>query len=56
MVGKNVPSNLMIGSENNPIGKVTDFTLTIADILGFKDQVKSAGIIDPDARSLFDRI
>jgi hypothetical protein len=56
MVGQNVPSNLMVGSEANPIGKVTDFTLTIADILGFKDEVKSAGIVDPDALSLFDRI
>ena len=56
MVGKNVPSNLMVGSEINPIGKVTDFNLTIAEILGYKSDVVNAGIIDPEAKSLFDRI
>jgi hypothetical protein len=56
MVGQNVPSDLVIGSESTPVGKVTDFALTIADILGFKDNVKSAGLVDPDAMSLFDRI
>lgn len=56
MVGQNVPSNLMVGSESSPIGKVTDITLTVADILGFKDEVVAAGIIDSQARSLFDRI
>ncbi len=56
MVGLNVPSNLMVGSETNPVGKVTDFALTIADILGFKDDVKNAGLIDPESMSLFDRI
>jgi hypothetical protein len=56
MVGQNVPTDLLIGSENNPVGKVTDFTLTIADILGFKDEVINTGILDPQARSLFDRI
>lgn len=56
MVGPNVPSNLMVGSENNPVGVSVDNVLTIADIFGVKDQVNSAGIIDNAARSLFDRI
>lgn len=56
MVGKNIPQKLRVGSETNPIGKVTDFNLTIAEILGYKSEVQSSGIIDPEARSLFDRI
>lgn len=56
MVGKSVPQNLVVGSESAPTGKVTDFNLTIAEILGYKSEVASAGLIDPDARSLFDRI
>ena len=56
MVGPNVQSNLMVGNESNPIGKVTDFNLTIAEILGYKSEVKSAGLIDFEAKSLFDRI
>lgn len=56
MVGPNVPQNLMVGSEATPIGKVTDFNLTIAEILGYKSEVQSAGLIDPEAKSLFDRI
>jgi len=56
MVGQNVPQNLMVGSEGMPVGKVTDFNLTIAEILGYKNEVKNAGIIDPEAKSLFDRI
>ncbi len=56
MVGKNVQSNLIGGSEANPIGKVTDMSLTIAEILGYKEKVKNAGLIDPQSKSLFDRI
>ncbi|MEN9344970.1 MAG: hypothetical protein RLZZ60_439 [Bacteroidota bacterium] len=56
MVGQNVPSNLMIGSESNSVGRVTDMALTIADILGFKSDVQAAGLIDPMSLSLFDRI
>lgn len=56
MVGPNVQSNLMVGSESNPVGKVTDFALTISEILGFKSDVKNTGLIDPDSKSLFDRI
>lgn len=56
IVGENIPSDLVIGSESNQVGKVTDFTLTIADIFGIKDQVSAAGLLDPEAMSLFDRI
>ena len=56
MVGQSVPKNLMVGSETSPIGKVTDFNLTIAEILGYKNEVMSTGLIDPEAKSLFDRI
>jgi hypothetical protein len=56
MVGPNVPSNLVVGSESNPVGKATDFALTIADIFGIKDIVGQQGYIDPQARSLFDRL
>jgi hypothetical protein len=56
MVGQNVPSNLLVGNETNPVGKVTDMALTIADILGFKDEVKAAGLVDFESMSLFDRI
>ncbi len=56
MVGKNVPQNLVVGSESNPIGTSVDNVLTIADIFGVKDQVNAAGFIDNSARSLFDRI
>lgn len=56
MVGPNVQGNLMVGSESSPIGKVTDFNLTIAEILGYKSEVQSAGLLDPQAMSLFDRI
>lgn len=56
MVGPNVQSNLMVGSESNPVGIVTDFNLTIAEILGYKSDVQNAGFIDPNAKSLFDRI
>lgn len=56
MVGPNVPSNLMVGSESNRVGISTDNVLTIGEIFGIKDQISSAGYIDRHARSLFDRI
>ena len=56
MVGPNVQSNLMVGSEANPIGRVTDFSLTIAQILGYKSEVQAAGLVEGASRSLFDRI
>ena len=56
MVGPNVPQNLMIGKETNPVGDATDGVLTIANILGIQQDVKSAGLINGGARSMFERI
>jgi hypothetical protein len=56
MAGQNVPSNLVIGGEGNAIGQTTDNVLTIAEILGFKNEVANAGFIEPNSMSLFDRI
>jgi len=56
MVGPNVPSDLIIGSEENPVGLTTDNVLTISEILGFKNEVMNAGYTDPFSMSLFDRI
>jgi hypothetical protein len=56
MAGPNVPRDLVVGSENNPSGRLTDIVPTIAHALGIKDEVMNAGLLDPLARSLFDRI
>jgi hypothetical protein len=56
MAGPNVPGNLVVGSENSPVGIATDIVPTIGEILGFKSDVFSAGLIDGSAMSLFDRI
>ncbi len=56
MAGKNVPSDLVVGSEGNQIGKTTDNVVTIAEILGFKNEVESSGYIESGSMSLFDRI
>ncbi len=56
MVGPNVPSNLKVGSESNPVGDAADTAMTIADILGIKQEVQDAGLMDFGAMSLFDRI
>ena len=56
MAGANVPSNLSIGSEDNQVGIVTDVVPTIAEILGVKNEVLSAGFLEPGTQSLFDRI
>ncbi|MCC6599374.1 MAG: hypothetical protein IT223_01720 [Crocinitomicaceae bacterium] len=54
MAGPTVPSNLVIGSENNPIGRVSDAMLTVADLLGVKSNVISAGFLAHDTQSFFD--
>jgi hypothetical protein len=51
-----VPRNLVVGSESNSVGRLTDIVPTIAHILGVKDEAMNAGYLDPLARSLFDRI
>jgi len=56
MVGPGIDANLKVGSETNPIGDAADVVPTIADIFGIKDQVRKAGLLDENARSLFDRI
>ncbi len=56
MVGPNVQAGQKIGSETNPIGDATDLAPTIAEILGFKNDIINAGLIDVDAMSLFDRM
>ncbi|MDP6908321.1 MAG: hypothetical protein QF371_02395 [Flavobacteriales bacterium] len=56
MVGPNVQSNLLVGGQGNQIGETADNAPTIAEILGFKDDVINSGLISSTAMSLFDRI
>lgn len=56
MVGPNIPAGLKVGSENNPIGDASDVALTMADMLGFKQEVLNTGLVANVAQSLFDRI
>ncbi len=56
MAGPNVPTNLQIGGEGNPIGLATDMVPTIGEILGIKNEVMGAGLIQPGSLSLFDRM
>lgn len=56
MVGPNVPSNLVIGSETNPVGQVTDTMLTVGDILGVRPEIEAAGHLAAGTSSLFDLI
>lgn len=55
MLGKDVP-NIRIGGEAQPVGRLTDIVPTIADVFGVLDDVNNAGLIDPLARSLYQRI
>lgn len=56
MAGPNVPTNLTVGGEGNPIGASADIVPTIAHILGIKQDVLQSGLLAPEAMSLFDRI
>ena len=56
MAGPGIDAGLRVGDENNPVGDSADIVPTIADIFGIKDTVMSQGLLDPNARSLFDRI
>lgn len=56
MAGANVPANLAIGNENQPVGLVTDVVPTVAEILGIKNDVMGAGMLASGTLSLFDRI
>lgn len=56
MVGPGIDAGLSVGDEANPVGDAADIVPTIADIFGVKDIVMNEGLLDPSARSLFDRI
>jgi hypothetical protein len=56
MAGPNVPVNMAIGNENNPVGISADMVPTVAEILGVKDAVLNSGHLIGSAASLFDRI
>ena len=56
MAGPDVPSNLIIGSEDNQIGQVTDTMMTVADILGVLPEVQAAGFTASGTQSLFNHI
>ncbi|MEM1322567.1 MAG: alkaline phosphatase family protein [Bacteroidota bacterium] len=56
MAGPGIDANLRVGSEANPIGDAADIVPTIAQILGIKSDVINAGLLNGNARSLFDRI
>lgn len=56
MVGPGIDPGLRVGSEGNPVGDAADVVPTIADIFGIKQTVYDKGLIDSNARSLFDRI
>jgi hypothetical protein len=55
MLGKGVP-NMRVGAAAQPVGRLTDIAPTIADIFGILDPVTNAGLIDPLAKSLYNRI
>lgn len=56
MVGPCVDGGLIVGGEGNPIGDASDIVPTIAEILGFKNDVLNTGLISGNGMSLFDRI
>jgi len=56
MAGPDVPQNLTIGSPTNPVGLTSDSMLTVAEILGVKNEVLNAGMLAPGTQSLFDQI
>jgi hypothetical protein len=56
MVGPGIDGGLEIGSEANPVGDAADVVPTIAEILGIKNDVINAGLLQFNAKSLFDQI
>jgi hypothetical protein len=56
MAGPAIPGNLTLGGEGNPIGQVTNAMLTVADILGVKNEVVSAGNLQSGTQSFLDLI
>ena len=56
MAGPGIDAGLRVGSEDEPGGDAADVVPTIADIFGIKQTVYDEGLIDSNARSLFDRL
>ncbi|MFT4534647.1 MAG: hypothetical protein ACI9P5_002008 [Saprospiraceae bacterium] len=56
MAGPGIDAGLRVGSEDEPVGDAADVVPTIADIFGIKQTVYDEGLIDSNARSLFDRL
>jgi hypothetical protein len=56
MAGSGIPAGLSVGSEANPVGRVSDSMMTVADLLGVKPEVQAAGMIAPGTMSLLDQI
>jgi hypothetical protein len=56
MAGPGIDQGLSLGTPDNPVGDASDIVPTIAEILGIKNEVMSTGLIEPVAKSLFDRI
>ena len=55
VAGPGIDQNLVVGSESNPIGDISDIVLTMAEVLGIKSQVIQAGLTS-SSQSLLDRI
>jgi hypothetical protein len=55
MAGPGIQSNLSLGGENNSQGDLLNITPTIAEILGFKEDMMSSGLTATN-QSLFDLI
>jgi len=56
MAGPGIPTNLTIGNEGNTVGQVSDAMLTIAEILGVKNETQAAGLLAPGTLSFLDQI
>ena len=56
LVGPDIPANHSVGSEGNPVGLVSDTMLTVADLLGVKPEVLSAGMLAPGTQSLLEQL
>jgi len=56
MAGPTIPSNLTVGGEGNPIGFTSDTMLTVAEVLGVKEDVVQGGMLSAGTLSLFDRL
>jgi len=56
MVGPGIDGNLQVGNPSQPVGDASDIVPTIADLFGVKNIIMNQGLLDPAARSLFDRI